>query len=268
MEEVVDKNEQYTDRYIAFLDLLGFKNTLNNKTCSQILSIFSKIKIPLEGVYIGTGTGWEPIIDNASIKKVNLKIMSDSICFYVDAIEPNAFVALISVCLLFQVMMAELADPVILRGGIVRGDLYAEGDTTFGPGLTAAYLLEEKSAKFPRIIMTGDLLEKAWEETEEKCKRIIKDQIYRDDDGFYIINYLGMLPYGTKGRLPAQAFYNHVIKMLNHEIDASIREKYLYLEKRIKIVLEKNMQELIRYGVSQALSDLEKNTEDNKNCKD
>lgn len=80
----------------------------------------------------------------------------------------------VKIKLLFQVSLAELADPVILRGGIVRGNLYAKGDITFGSGLTAAYLLEEKSAKFPRIIMTGELVEKALGETDPKCKRIIE----------------------------------------------------------------------------------------------
>lgn len=230
-------SEQYTDRYIAFLDLLGFKNSLKNKTCSEILKIFSQLKNHLDGVYMSTGSKWEPIIGRDAIDKVSMKIMSDSICFYIDAIEENAFATLISVCLLFQVSLAELADPVILRGGIVRGNLYAKGDITFGPGLTAAYLLEEKSAKFPRIIMTGELVEKALGETDPKCKRIIERYIYRDEDGFYIINYLGMLPHGPEGITPAKAFYDWTLKALNRESDASVREKYLYLEKHMKIIL-------------------------------
>lgn len=236
-KEYIESNEQYIDRYIAFLDLLGFKNALKNKTCSDIIQIFSKIKNPLDGVYMSTGTEWIPIIDQNAVRKVNMKIMSDSICFYIDAVEKNALATLVSVCLLFQTSMAELEEPIILRGGIVRGKLYAKGDITFGPGLSAAYILEEKSAKYPRIIMTGDLIEQAWAETEEKCRKIIQDYICRDVDGFYILNYLGMIPHGEKGIAQAQAFYAWVIKTLNREIDAFIREKYLYLEKNMKTIL-------------------------------
>ena len=122
-KEVIANNDQYVDRYVAFLDLLGFKNTLKIKSCPEILEIFSKLKNPLGGVYIGTGIGWEPLIDKEAVEKVKMKIISDSICFYIDAVETNAFATLMSVCLLFQVSMSELAEPIILRGGIVRGNL-------------------------------------------------------------------------------------------------------------------------------------------------
>ena len=239
MEEIIQgDNQQYTDCYIAFLDLLGFKNVISRKCCADILKTFKKIRLPIEGVYMGTGTGWEPIIDNDLVKQVKIKIISDSICFYIDASIPNSFCVLLAVCLMFQVQMAQLDEPVLMRGGIVRGELYAEGDITFGPGLTKAYLLEEKCAKTPRIIITGDVLEKAWEETDIKCRKIIHDYVYRDEDAFYILNYLGMLSHGPKGLAPAQYFYDYVIKILNSEIDPSVMEKYLYLEKYMKIILK------------------------------
>ena len=95
MEEIIQgDNHQYADCYIAFLDLLGFKNVISRKCCADILKTFKKIRLPIKGVCMGTGTGWELIIDNDLVKKVKIKIISDSICFYIDASIPNSFTIL------------------------------------------------------------------------------------------------------------------------------------------------------------------------------
>ena len=35
---------EYTQYYLAFLDLLGFKEIIKNRTCSEIVDIFEEIK--------------------------------------------------------------------------------------------------------------------------------------------------------------------------------------------------------------------------------
>ena len=36
--------KEYRDCYVAFLDILGFKNMINNKSCSELFEIFESIK--------------------------------------------------------------------------------------------------------------------------------------------------------------------------------------------------------------------------------
>lgn len=231
---------EYNKCYIAFLDLLGFKNVIGKKTCQEILDIFSNIKIPIQSINIYKGGKWVPLVDQETINKVNMKIMSDSICFYITASETNAFCTLAAVCTMFQIMMLKLPDPVLMRGGIVYGELFAFGDITYGPGLTNAYLLEEKSAKYPRIIMTGDIVERAFKETTPNCQQILSKLLNRDFDAFYMLNYFGLLPADGDNKQSTQIFYEHIEKVLNSAIDPSIREKYLYLES--------NMQKVIGQG--------------------
>ena len=234
-----EQSAAYSDCYIAFLDLLGFKSIINHKKCEDILNIFSKIKNPLDAIFIDNGTEWVPLIDHDSVSNINLKIMSDSICFYIDASAPNAFCILISVCLLFQIEMLKRAEPILMRGGIVRGDIYANGDITFGPGLSNAYLLEEKSAKYPRIIVTGDVVQTGTSETDPECRKILADSLYRDSDAYYILNYFSMLSGDSDDRYAARKFFDHIEKVLDTATDPSIREKYLYLEGHMRLLCSK-----------------------------
>lgn len=232
----LEKTAAYSDCYIAFLDLLGFKNIISQKECEDILQIFSKIKNPLNAIFIRTETEWVPLINHDAVSNVKLKIMSDSICFYIDASVSNAFCILITACLLFQIEMLKLPEPVLMRGGIVRGKIYARDDITFGPGLSNAYLLEEKSAKYPRIIVTGDVVHSAEKETDKTCRKILSECLYRDSDAFYILNYFSMLPGDSDNKNTATIFSDHIQKVLDSAVDPSIREKYLYLENKMHML--------------------------------
>lgn len=158
---------QYTKYYIAFLDLLGFKNIINNKTCHDIFTIFLNIRNPVKQVQIFQNGRWHSLIDEETVQKINIKIISDSIIFYVPATEKDALCTLITTCTWFQVKMIQLQEPVLLRGGIVYGDMLALGDVTYGPGLTNAYLMEDIIAKYPRIILEESLIERAFNETSK-----------------------------------------------------------------------------------------------------
>ena len=39
---------EYTQYYLAFLDLLGFKEIVKNRSCSEIVNIFEEIKKPID----------------------------------------------------------------------------------------------------------------------------------------------------------------------------------------------------------------------------
>lgn len=84
---------EYTQSFIAFLDVLGFKNLVSQATCEEVLDIYKDIKNPLKAAYIGNEQGFAQEI--LSTKKIKTKVMSDSICFYIDAEEPDALHCLI-----------------------------------------------------------------------------------------------------------------------------------------------------------------------------
>lgn len=214
---------KYEKYYVAFIDILGFKEIINHGTCDEILSIFSEFKRPLCGIYFGA----EQLVN---VEEINYKIMSDSIVFYVSEKTKNALFGLTAFCHVFQGNLLGREKPILSRGGIAYGDFYINQDIMFGPALTQAYMLESTNAKYPRIIMTNSLLSK----DESDNSRL---NTFEDFDGFWTIN---IFPYslskGKTGEEVFSRFEKHVVDVLNNETNNSIREKYIYLKNRIKTV--------------------------------
>lgn len=226
---------EFIDCYIAFLDLLGFKALLKEKRndlCEYIAGLFDRIQ---EDWYITVNKTGEYLIDPALVKR---KVMSDSICFYVEASVPNALAGLIATCNYFQVRLSRQDKPVIIRGAIVRGNLYAENDVVFGQGFVDAYLMQEETAKYPRIIMTKELIKQCTGLNEQGLD-YIKRFTFDDEDAFVTIDYLYLFYGLSHERDEWKRFAQFVFDRVDAETNASVKEKYLYLQTNIKRAIKK-----------------------------
>lgn len=138
------KDKKYATYYIAFLDMLGFKNLVNDEAkFDYIMRVFEKIdrNYKIESVL------WDEHGNQVTSDKeyfINTKIISDSICLYINADDEQNLLLLLFTCKVVQWELTNLETPILLRGGIVKGKLYSDGNIIFGPGLTKAYLLEEQ----------------------------------------------------------------------------------------------------------------------------
>lgn len=226
---------EYTNCYIAFLDLLGFKKKVEKLTCDDILNIYSNIKIHITALHRYKENGWKELIDSNDLASLKIKVMSDSICFYIDSSIENAFLMLASACITFQNKLLAMEEPVLVRGAVVKGNIYVDKDKdiTFGPGLSKAYMLEEHSAKNPRIIFPMCIAEEAIKESTAPFADIITKFIFTDYDGYGVFNYFSLLNGNQDDKNLLERFTNHIYMVLNTTTDDSIREKYLYLAQRI-----------------------------------
>lgn len=215
-------NLEYTESYIAFIDMLGFKDFLSNHSCSEIRRIFDLVIEKYECVNLYNLLG----NNQKSTSVIHTKIISDSICLHVKAEHVFNLLHLIIVCKQLQQMFLDFEVPVLLRGGIVEGNIYADEISVYGPGLTKAYLLEQKDAKNPRIIITGETLSPLFDfirgDANNLSGLMLVENVCKDADSYYIVDYLN--GYGSKARL-----IDFIEKNLNSTIDYSVREKYLYL---------------------------------------
>lgn len=213
---------EYKKYYLAFLDVLGFKNLINRNDCEYIRNIFDSFKKSKVIVRDENGITF----DNDNI---HLKIMSDSIILYVEADIHYACTALLAHCATLQADFLSNEVPILIRGGISYGDFYIEekNDILFGTALTNAYLLEEKSAKYPRIIAKKNDL--------HISENDFKFAVFKDDDAFYSVNVYAVLSSMEKEKqVDISRIYAEIDKHLDSTSDSSIREKYLYLEKKMK----------------------------------
>ena len=230
---------EYKDHYVAFLDILGFKNIIENYNYSEVRAIFDKLLdfTPKSDLYEVYGY-------------IHKKIMSDSIILFIDSSIKDSFQALIDFCGYIQMCMLSRENPVLLRGGVAKGDLYYDDkeEIIFGKGLTDAYNLESKSAIYPRIVFNGETLRSGKNNIE---KMVVQDAIgmcyLKDSDCYYYVDFL-QFPHTEEGKNDTSEFeellddwlkYIYHLKrvcddVLDSETDNSIRTKYLWLNKKIE----------------------------------
>lgn len=224
--------KHYKEHFIAFLDILGFKELITREECETIYTIFgeihsrSKASLKYNGVQID------------AYNHIHHKILSDSVIVFIDAEIDDAFATLLDICSRLQVSLANRDNPILLRGGISQGPLYYEDDIIYGQGLTDAYLLECKLAKYPRIIFTGDTFESG----KKNAKYMFPDLGHLmlnykiDADGLFFVNYMpdGLNLEHKYTKLYCDRLLLLCNTMLNKAIDSDLREKYLWLKRTIE----------------------------------
>lgn len=229
---------KYTECYIAFLDILGFKELVKDSSCSDIIDIFKTFNHkPISEAYLGN----DGIVSKSTVDALKMKVMSDSICLYINVKVPDALMCILASCIMMQFELLSRPTPIFLRGAITLGDVYAEKDITFGPGLTSAYLMEENNTKYPRIILTKEVLSNIDCSNPTK-ERIVNTFAFKDFDAFYALNYFNLIA-SVGGKL-----YENIALRVNNVLDtttdSSIREKYLYFEKKLREKVEPFMRDM------------------------
>ena len=109
---------KYQDCYVAFLDILGFKELLKKDDFDEIYNIFKEIK----------GFKPRPVFELPVYSEIKFHIMSDSIIVYVDATKTDSFISLTDVCFQIQLYLLRREKPILVRGGISRGSLFCDDD--------------------------------------------------------------------------------------------------------------------------------------------
>ena len=148
----------YEDRYIVFIDILGFKDMINksnndNKKAEEILENLKYIeRIKKEN---------DEIFELTSINR-RVTIFSDSIIISYPLLHYGSGCFLSLVLDIIYISIELLDKGVYIRGGMTYGKLYHEGNICFGPAMVEAYSLEQK-ATYPRIIIDKKTIKKASE---------------------------------------------------------------------------------------------------------
>lgn len=161
--------EGYNKKFIAFIDILGFKSLIdgiesNSKTSEtdfkkvqSILNFLNEESLDSNGhhdlpVYEKTDDGYiQKELGNPIITYV-----SDCVIISTD----GTFDGFKSICNKITKLYTDIAsDGIFMRGAIVYGNIYHKDRILFGSGYVKAYLLEEKKAVFPRVIIDKTVID-------------------------------------------------------------------------------------------------------------
>lgn len=177
--------KQETRHIIAILDLLGTSEMIKDKNSEIIMNAISHI-------FKSAETTW-PYVESAPdvLRKIKCVTFSDNIALALELPDSMSagdvgsvtkdFITYISV---FQ--SAALKSGFLFRGGISIGQLYMDSSANFiwGKALVDAHILEEKTAVYPRVVLSHQL---------EQFELPNTTRIVKDFDGVYFVDYLSIV---------------------------------------------------------------------------
>ena len=168
---------RYRNKIVAFIDVLGFKEAIL-EDAPDVRRIIARMdeafnwsinQIPLEeGQWF------------------SIKLFSDCICFSCDPTPQNLAKLLLEVSNWHKVFLAYQR---FLRGAITFGEHFESERIIFSKAMLEAYNLEQKEAKYPRVLVDDSVLA-ILSDADEKDRRKIEGFIKPDSDGKNFVDYL------------------------------------------------------------------------------
>lgn len=231
-----DKSELldgYIDSYIAFIDILGFKDYVNKAPGKDVVNFFREIQEVSEKASMNFKSNF---FTTEMLSKVSFNSFSDTIILSISKNEPVALNILI---FMVNTVISNLlfSHQILIRGAITEGKFYNSDNIMFGPALNYAAILEHEVCKFPRIIIPKFLLEEYIETVKdnddalERIKKYIAEDPIISSDKYLILNY----PRYCVMRL---SYLGNRVKIINnikaeandmlYNSDESIKKKWLY----------------------------------------
>lgn len=222
----------YNKCYVAFMDILGFKDMVESNSLDYLIGVFDELK----NRNLMTIKYMDKDIVNPN--SVNFKVMSDSLCAFINYNSKNALYNILAWCSTLQKRLIEHNDPILVRGAITLGDLYCKEDVIFGSGLSNSYLMEEKIAKYPRIIISKDLVDDC--EIDELHKSRIESITRLEKDYYISTDYLKISDYNEINEVSnlIDRIEDYAYSILNSGEakyqNESVKGKYMYLLEYLK----------------------------------
>lgn len=159
--------ENIKDKYVAFLDVMGFSNLVNKGRVESLESYFSRITDVLD----------ELKDDKADIESF---LISDSIIL----IAPNNIEALKQLLTAIRRIQSSLLwKKILLRGAVSFGQIYynSQKNIVVGKGFIKAYLLEEE-ANYLRVIIDPSIIKQIADDKTDFLIKINDSEDYNYED--------------------------------------------------------------------------------------
>ena len=139
----------YSDRYIAFVDILGFSSIVRQSEHDQTSKRFDA----LVGALTEIGSHHPSINESDDFQ---FQSFSDSVVMS-SASTLTGLVQILSS--ISDLAIRLLKTSLLIRGAIAKGKLYHKQPVIFGPALLDAYSSEVNIAKFPRVVLSREVYE-------------------------------------------------------------------------------------------------------------
>ena len=250
MNDIINPENIMEERFVAFIDILGFTEIIKEieesndiATNPSLKKIKSILNFMDEETYDPNYSADLPVYietENGLIEKElgdpRLTYISD--CIIISA-EPtlDGFKGLSRK---IHKITADLAfDGIFCRGAISKGKLFHKNRVLFGSSYIRAYELEEKFAKFPRVIIDPEIIK--FFNLQEGEMPLAPVFYGRDTDGYYYQRYWTWFlfpPYSGGWENYLQIVRQKIIgNLLKYKEIESVHAKYVWLKKEFNSLL-------------------------------
>lgn len=208
---------QYTEKIILFMDILGFRNLVEQKSAEEIKSI-------LKFIY--------KFLEDDPLPNYQISHFSDSVILSFELPKNENMAGLLSILRLLIVCLLQMHN-ILIRGGMCKGTIYHTNEMVFGPGVTQAYVMESKIAIFPRIIVDKCIVDAFhnWNNKADpqKGEAQLDDFFELDSDRNYIFNYLNC----AEIDIYKETIKDYLSEKLHDTEDKKIKQKLNYVIKKL-----------------------------------
>lgn len=227
---------KYEKRIVCFIDILGFANIIKRTTkpTSSINFDLQNIVNALEFVHRHFA---ELNLDYGGM--IQLSQFSDSIVISFTMKNKRESIAIFKNIKYVQVELLSQFK-ILMRGGIVIGEIIHKNDLLLGPAMIDAYILESKCAMSPRIVIDPKVSYYYRKELKELSTLGIKEDeiiISKDFDGTSYIDYFNFYDIDFFLNAKPEAYFTTICEIIRDNVnssDISIRVKYLWMRNKLK----------------------------------
>lgn len=180
----------YAKRVVCFLDILGFRDIVAKTIDGH--GVIQSARVAAITKALRRLSDIQPSPDNYFLSR-RITQFSDSIVISFDIAEPACvFFTLLDI---LHLQIDLVVGGVLCRGGVAVGHMHHSSEHLFGPAMIAAYDLESKIARFPRVIVAPEVIEcgagaPAHHNRATHELQHIQDLLAIDEDEWPYINYV------------------------------------------------------------------------------
>lgn len=230
----------YQNRVVFFFDILGFRDLIDKE--------YQNDKEKSEKVYEAfefINKFYQDEIPDEFNPTKQITFFSDSVVISFVADEQEAIFSTIAT---LQILLLNLAlRGIVMRGGISEGPLFHDSKYLFGPAFIAAYDLESKIAKFPRIICDTSLILLSQKgkplEWAKQDLEIFTHIIRQDTDEFWYIDYIENIESLFDSGYEQIDYLLVLCKLITDNLsqitDEKILAKYIWMKEKYNVTADK-----------------------------
>jgi hypothetical protein len=190
------RNVPYERSLLTYIDVLGFREIIRTKTPNDISR---SIRIVRESVQPNRfKTAIPDLREDEYINFSDLSIIWTPLTPNGGLLRPGCVHS--QILRLVHAQASPLFDEgILLRGGITVGDVARSYGQLFGPAVVRGYDLENKVARFPRIVVGEEVFDELatnpnlWVHDKETDTKELQSLLHKDFDGEWFVDYLRVI---------------------------------------------------------------------------